>query len=88
MRGVCQWQLGPSMTMDNTGILNRNQREKWRNHSPVVLKKNHEKNVTNKGCLGLLGDTNACLRYFRHGLILLLLQQECFYPATQTSGET
>lgn len=41
-----------------------------------------------KVCSGLLGDTNADVRYFRHELTLLLLQQECFHPAMQTSGET
>lgn len=58
MRGVCQWQLGPSMTMDNTGILNRNQRDKWLNLS-CGIKKTMKKNITNKGCSGLLGDTNV-----------------------------
>lgn len=58
MRGACQWKLSPSVTADNTGILNRN-------HGPMVLKK-HEKTITNKGCQSLLGDTNAYVRYFRH----------------------
>lgn len=44
MRGACQWKLSPSITADNTGILNRNQRETQQNHGPVILKKHEKKN--------------------------------------------
>lgn len=65
MRGACQWKLSPSVTTDNTGILNRNQRETQQKHSPMLLKKHEKKKITNKGCQSLLGDTNAYVRYFR-----------------------
>lgn len=71
MRGACQWKLGPSVTVDNTGILIRNQRETQQNRGPVVLKK-HEKKKSQ------IKVARACWETLMHMLDILDMNELCY----------
>lgn len=70
MKGARQWKLGPSVTADNTGILNRNQRETQQNYDPVVLKKPEKK-------ISQIKVARACWEALMHMLDILDMNELC-----------